>query len=155
MVDPHVDVSDNLIAVLVFIGLHLGMEIGTELELPQRGAVAGEEQTVDEGVEVRRRGPPTVVGDAQGGHRLPEVAPEAGEHGRAHRLMWGQKVEHVLKDPFREAAEEVRAAVHRGVRVEPPVLAARRHSVEQAVGAGAAEGEANEMPENSTEMEGI
>jgi len=155
VLDPHVDVSDNLITVLVFIRLHLGMEIGIELELPQRGAVAEEEQIVDEGVEIRRRGPPTVVGDAQGGHRPPEVAPEAGEHGRAHRLMWRQKVEHVVKDPFRETAEEVPAAVHRGRRVESLVLAARRHSVEQAVGAGAAEGEANEMPENSMEMEGI
>jgi len=155
VLDPHVDVSDNLITVLVFIRLHLGMEIGIELELPQRGAVAEEEQIVDEGVEIRRRGPPTVVGDAQGGHRPPEVAPEAGEHGRAHHLMWRQKVEHVVKDPFRETAEEVPAAVHRGRRVESLVLAARRHSVEQAVGAGAAEGEANEMPENSMEMEGI
>jgi hypothetical protein len=60
-----------------------------------------------------------------------------------------------VKDPFRETAEEVPAAVHRGRRVESLVLAARRHSVEQAVGAGAAEGEANEMPENSMEMEGI
>jgi hypothetical protein len=54
----------------------------------------------------------------------------------------------------REAAEEVPADAHRGRRVESLVLAARRHSVEQAVGAGAAEGEANEVPENSKEMEG-
>jgi hypothetical protein len=59
VLDPHVDVSGNLIAVLVFIGLHLGMERGTELELPQEGAIAEEEQIVDEGVEIRRRGPPT------------------------------------------------------------------------------------------------
>jgi hypothetical protein len=69
--------------------------------------------------------------------------------------VWRQKVEHVVKDPFRETAKEAPAAVHSGRRVESLVLAARRHSVEQAVGAGAAEGEANEMPENSMEMEGI
>jgi hypothetical protein len=97
----------------------------SELARAERSAPTDVQQTVQEVAELFHRSQELALGgkDAKVWSRLPEVAPAAGQHARAHGLLRLQEAENVMEDFVREGVD---------------ALALWRHSVEESAGVGSA-----------------
>ena len=119
------------------------VHVGLERELFQRCPVAEEQHTVGKPIELGRASPALVLGEAQDAQGLPDRAPAAGEHARAHGIMRRQEGQHVEEEIVWEGADVVLAP--RCSSSHAP----RRHCVEQVPGAGAATGQGVQTPEDN------